>query len=335
MDYLIKLTTPWDHKFFYERTPSNSGIIEYKGDKFIFEIDNNCGDCDFWIVWGGLRESDKSLKAKCPNSNTIFITEERFDERTYKSDFLNQFSIVITGRNDIQHKHIIRSHELNTWHLNKTYDELVEMNFIPKQKMISIVSSDLVWLKGHKKRFAFVNKLIGHFKDKIDVFGRGFNYIENKWDALAPYKYSIAIENNSLQGYFTEKISECFLAHTMPIYYGATNIEEYFSTDTIFQIDIDDYIGSINKIEILLEEDPYDLLLPKIIEQKIKFITEYNFFQKCASILSTLTFKGNYGDKRNVKIINENEFHPFAKKMELQIKKVGRLILKSNARNTR
>lgn len=40
--------------------------------------------------------------------------------------------------------------------------------------------------------------------------------------------FGIAIENFSHRGFFTEKIIDCFLMRTIPIYWGCSNIENYF-----------------------------------------------------------------------------------------------------------
>ena len=75
------------------------------------------------------------------------------------------------------------------------------------------------------------------------VFG-GFNTgtadkIENlipnttKWDGLENYSYSIAIENESLKNYFSEKFTDCILARTIPIYYGCPNISDFFQINVI------------------------------------------------------------------------------------------------------
>ena len=144
--------------------------------------------------------------------------------------------------------------------------------------MISIVASDLTWLQGHKDRFAFVNKLIGHFKDKIDVFGRGFNPIDDKFDSLAPYKYSIAIENNKLPNYFTEKLSECYLTYTMPIYYGCPNVTNYYSEKSLRLIDIKDYKNAFKVIEEIIDTDPYIESLKSIEASRALYLNEYHLF---------------------------------------------------------
>lgn len=42
--------------------------------------------------------------------------------------------------------------------------------------------------------------------------------------------YSVAIESSSEKDYFTEKIIDCLITKTIPIYWGCPNIDEYFDT---------------------------------------------------------------------------------------------------------
>jgi hypothetical protein len=47
------------------------------------------------------------------------------------------------------------------------------------------------------------------------------------------YMFTIAIENTSHEHYFTEKIVNPFLYHTIPLYWGCKKIEEYFPNYSI------------------------------------------------------------------------------------------------------
>ena len=69
-----------------------------------------------------------------------------------------------------------------------------------------------------------------------------------------------------------------------PIYYGAPNVGNYFDNESMETIDIADLNGSIRKIEEILEKDPYQEKLPKIIESKNKVINEYNVFSRVAKV---------------------------------------------------
>ncbi|MEN6508516.1 MAG: glycosyltransferase family 10, partial [Smithella sp.] len=101
----------------------------------------------------------------------------------------------------------------------KDYDELKAITSIDKTKMISVVSSSKTMTDGHRQRVDFALRLKSHFGNKIDLFGRGLNEIEDKWDALADYRYHVAIENSEVNHYWTEKISDAFLAGCHPIYH--------------------------------------------------------------------------------------------------------------------
>jgi hypothetical protein len=42
--------------------------------------------------------------------------------------------------------------------------------------------------------------------------------------------YSIVVESSSEPNYFTEKLIDCLVTKTIPIYWGCPNISEYFDT---------------------------------------------------------------------------------------------------------
>ena len=298
---IIKVSSPWsriDNKTRVS-TVNPSGRYEY-----VFDKEKEVIECDYWIVWGGI----KGVKEKtiCPPENIIYLTDEVHEQRFFNKYFLNQFPSIVTCRKDIPHKHVIGTHELNTWMVDRDYDWLHADKDIPKPKTISVISSDQVWLPGHKLRYAFVNKLIGHFKDKLDVYGRGFRPIDDKFDALADYKYSIAIENSVIPGYFTEKIADCYLTHTMPLYYGCPDIQQYFDEGSFTLIDPHDLKGAIETIERVIEEDPYQQALPSLIRQKKKYLEGYQIFNKLLQVLDAGCQQS--GNKKTVSIRNERCF---------------------------
>jgi hypothetical protein len=64
--------------------------------------------------------------------------------------------------------------------------------------------------------------------------------------------FGAVIENFSHRGFFTEKILDCFLLKTIPIYWGCTNINEFFNKEGLIEFgNIDDFIYLSN---ILTEE---------------------------------------------------------------------------------
>jgi hypothetical protein len=86
--------------------------------------------------------------------------------------------------------------------------------------------------------------------------------IPSKIDALREYMFSVAIENVSCDdNYFSEKIIDCFLTGTVPIYHGCIHIGEFFDIRGILyfenQKQLDDIINN-------LSEQKYYEMLPYI-----------------------------------------------------------------------
>jgi hypothetical protein len=81
------------------------------------------------------------------------------------------------------------------------------------------------------------------FLDKIKaepfvaLYGRGINPIQDKWDVLSESKYAIAYENFQSDHCWTEKIADCFLSYTMPLYFGCDKIGSFFPENSFIQID--------------------------------------------------------------------------------------------------
>jgi hypothetical protein len=102
----------------------------------------------------------------------------------------------------------------------------------PKTKLVSMISSSKGWTEGHRHRLGWVEKLRG----KVDLYGRGFNEIAKKEDGLIDYMFSIVIENDSYPTYYSEKILDAFATGTVPVYYGAPDISDYFNKNGIVEL---------------------------------------------------------------------------------------------------
>lgn len=265
-------TFPWNltQEEFNFYTPNNDGIV----DDFQFFVNTDLRECDFWIVRGSIQPQFSLVK--CPRENVIFLLDEAYEAAEFPSIFLNQFAKVI-GPKKVKHANYVKHHEMFPWlFLNKSFSFLSQNSNLAKSKEICIITSDATWLQGHKERFAFVNKLIGHFKDRIDIYGRGFNSFDCKYEILKNYKYSVCIENSNLPDYFTEKINECYLTDVFPIYFGCTNIQEYYHPDSFLQIDISDFKKSIEMIECALETNLWEKNLDLIRQMKYRYLAKYH-----------------------------------------------------------
>lgn len=291
---IVKLTFNYDWPLF-RQTPNFSQIWgNYK-----FVIDDNLKECDFWIIY-----SDYNLlqeKVKCSPKNIIFIPAECYNTSPkFTQKFLNQFGLIITVQRELKHKNIVYSHNANPWFVSKSYDELMLESVPEKTKLISVVSSNKIFTEGHQKRFNFVQKLKEHFGNQIDVFGRGINDFDDKWDVLANYKYTIAIENDYCEDWVTEKYFDCIFANSLPFYYGCPNLEAFVNKDSFIRIDINDFETSIKTIENAIKNNEYEKRAALLQEQKIKSLQTDQFFPCIVSILDKLELNG---EKKEIQLL--------------------------------
>jgi hypothetical protein len=126
-------------------------------------------------------------------------------------------------------------------------------------------------------RLGFVD-FLKNKKFDFDLFGRGINPIDDKFDALYPYKYSIGMENGSYKHYWGDKIADCFLSWTMPIYWGCPNIKDYFPEDSYILIDPAKPEKSLDIIKEAVSENKWEKNLDAIKCSRDLILNKYQFF---------------------------------------------------------
>jgi hypothetical protein len=94
----------------------------------------------------------------------------------------------------------------------------------------------------------------------------GYN-VTNKIEFFSSYKFSIAFEKNSGDGYATGHIIDSLLAGTIPIYYGDYLIDEYINPDTFILVRND--IDLQDKIEFIKEVDRDDNLYREFLSKDV------------------------------------------------------------------
>lgn len=246
--------------------------------------DSGSTEGDFVVVHDDI---DKAMKLKTSIGGFVLVTgEEKSIKQKYHQDYLDQFDLIITSRDDITHPNVIRCHYLHPWWVKKNYNELMAMSYPGKTKMLSAIISNLTALPSHKERFAFINKLKGHYKDDLDWFSKGENtFLPDKWDGLAAYQYSVAIENSSHTNYFTEKITDCFLAYTMPFYSGCPNIKDFFDERSFISINTQDFKQAIETIDLAIRENVREKNIGFIKEGRRLVLEKYHFIAALTNIL--------------------------------------------------
>ena len=134
-----------------------------------------------------------------------------------------------------------------------------------KQNEISFLTSDKNYLPGHLLRqeiyqYLRLNKSINDFK-VLNL--RSPPRIQSKDVLFEKSKYSIAVENVKVNNFITEKLIDCFVSKTIPIYYGCPNVGNFFNSDGILHFD------TLDELKKLLHG-----LTPEFYEQNQKCVEE-------------------------------------------------------------
>jgi len=117
-----------------------------------------------------------------------------------------------------------------------------------KNKLVSFITSNKTITNGHRFRVSCVNVLRSN-NVNIDIKGVGYDEIIGKIEALQDYKFSVAIENGISDNYFTEKILDCFLTGTVPVYKGCSNIGDFFNINGIITFETEnDLVDIVNSL---------------------------------------------------------------------------------------
>ncbi|MDK1389290.1 glycosyltransferase family 10 [Sinorhizobium sp. 8-89] len=200
-------------------------------------------------------------------------------------------SIVLTSdaelaaRHDAGRRFVLSPPITRAWSVRKTYDQLLATEVVDKPRRLSWITSNIALLQGHRYRLAFLERLRGAVD--FDLFGRGFRLIGDKWDALAPYRYSIAFENTRADYYFTEKLMDCFVAETMPIYYGSQDITRFFPSESMVIINPEDPTV-LDKIREVIDSDLWKERRDAIREAKRLVLEKYNTFAYLANFIESV-----------------------------------------------
>ena len=152
-----------------------------------------------------------------------------------------------------------------------------------KLPRIAIILSEKYSDPGHRFRVDFLRYCEARGLDMFDVYGReNYHHLrsycgtvgDNKEDVIVRYQYYLAAENHRQLDYVTEKFWEPLLCESLPLYYGATNIEAILPTVTGLVQLTDDFAQNVDKIRSLVFEDH----VPWILKMKEWILSERNIF---------------------------------------------------------
>ena len=292
-DFTVGIYRGHDHPDINRQIPGHKSI--WGNVRFL--IDDITEPCEVLVVLNSFR---RELNVECGEVWQI-IQEPPIDLFPWifegKQNFDRIYSPLCSGNSFSRCR---LSHGALPWHIEKSYDELKGLLPKEKKKELSWITSDKAIFEGHKDRMDFLKKLQNSGID-FDLYGRGFTTIPDKYSGLKDYKYSLAIENYSGPHYWTEKIADCFLSWTMPIYSGCTNLADYFPKESFVEIDLRDS-NVFDKIKEVIKSNVYFENRDAIKEARRLVLDEYQLFPFIANRL---------GEKKDFKV-SKKKFFPYS-----------------------
>lgn len=151
----------------------------------------------------------------------------------YSDEILSLFDKVYTWNDDL-----VDGKKFFKMNYNVLQPMQENLPSFEERKLLCMVASNLKFNDFEEELYSTRRALARFFEEYpegiFDLYGRrweGFRHakgtIPSKHETIKEYKFNICFENTKQPGYITEKIFDCFATGTVPIYYGATNVDQY------------------------------------------------------------------------------------------------------------
>lgn len=188
----------------------------------------------------------------------------------------NEFDYIFTFNNEL----LKRGERYKLYFLGGCWIDKPDIRLHRKTKSVSMVASNKKGTDGHKLRHVVKDR----YSDIIDIYGSINKPIKYKFDGLKDYAYSIAMENCQHDIYFSEKIIDCFMTGTVPIYWGSNDITSVFNQEGMF------IFNNMNELEEIIKGLHEAKVSHEVIEENFETakdmsVTENNIMRTLEDVL--------------------------------------------------
>lgn len=235
---------------------------------FIFDVDES--DYDVLVAYEdlppliGSKRIDRRETLSCAPINTMLLTTEPSSIRIDGPHYLRQFGHVWTAKHPdlVRHPRQIRETPPLRFFYGRNMAGGAHLD-IPDQApektadLSAMSSTKAMAHTVHAQRLAFMLALKERMGNDLQLFGRGLRPVDDKAEAMAPYRYHVAVENHVEPGHFTEKLTDCFIAGCVPFYFGDPAYSSVFPSDSVIPIDIFDLEGAVQIMREAMASDQF------------------------------------------------------------------------------
>jgi len=259
------------------------GSLRWGRCRFDFNPESG-GRADFSAVLGNARPYDRFMAAP---QNTLFIAGEPLSKKLYPQAFYRQFGHVVDSHAQSRHPHLHVSALGLTWHVGLDpsshryrygYDHLAALACPEKQNRIAVVCSNASKTEGQRRRLALLEGLKQRLGDRLVHFGRGFEPIDDKMEAILPYRFQLVLENGVEPHYWTEKLADAYLGWAYPVYLGCPNVADYLPAEALLSINDLGVDTAAARIAELLDQPLGPRREAALAEARHRILNVYNPF---------------------------------------------------------
>lgn len=284
---------------FVGRGTSNSNVE-------FFINDPTCTDADVWLILE--QPPDNDVFCRVPRDNVAYLGAETSFGSQYwnryrnRRKYLAQFAEVHSWL-PIHHPVLKFSLPYLPWMINSNHGETILADHVrdvdwlrssrpEKTRLVSVFCSNKTFTPGHKQRLQFVEMLAAELGDELDWFGNGIRSVPEKWEGLAPYRYAIVLENQSMPSLITEKLYDAYLALAYPIYWGAPDVDTFFPADSLATIDLTNPQKAVDAVTAIIETDRDRDMRQGLLRARELVVTEYNLATRLEALAQRLMDQG-------------------------------------------
>jgi hypothetical protein len=258
-----------------------------------FELDPAATRYDWLAVYDDLPRSHPREPLACPPCRTVLITNEPPSIKLYEPAYTRQFGHVVTSQPaaDLAHPGRVQHPSTLLWYYGLQKNHVRDLDTLrgpPPAKtadLSTVCSSKRQGHTLHRLRYDFTQALKARLP-ALEIYGHGVRPIEDKAEALEPYRYHLVFENHHGPVHWTEKLADAFLAGCLPFYYGCPDAETWFPPESFIRIDPRDVEGSARLISTAIARDEYTRRLPAILEARRRVREDYNLFAVLAGLVA-------------------------------------------------
>ena len=268
------------HRF---QTPNNDGI--WKNIQAVTKIE----EADYYIV---VEKPPKEIgfdKLNC--SKIIYFQCEPSSIHNSMKSILKKYKDQFFAYFDYDnYRHI------PFWYSRIPFKELQSLPYKKKNKQLSCLMSNKQFkhVPGHNLRLEYLKKFAEKYPNEIDIYGRNMpikgpykGELDYNWlctsKAFTDYHYTFLCENTNEKGQLSERINDCLLNWSMPIYHGGSDIYDWFPEEALHTVDI--MKDDIERVYRISQQPVSDLQIQAIEKSRQLIMYEHNIFEKIHRIL--------------------------------------------------